>query len=1419
MALDYLQQLYSYTTLSEGKNIINENFNGLVDFLNELTSEEIGRLLEEGLISVDLLDAKAEHPPAGQFVEGNVVEFDGAGDLVDSGFAADSVAVVSEGTGRIPAGVWVEPSLTRLFVDVNRGDDSFAGTDVAHPFKSIKAAVGEARAMLEAAAQAEPGDENEFVTGVTIHVAAGDYVEDNPIVLPSRVSVVGDDLRNVRLFAENPSLDYFHVKSLNYLAHLRFMQLRRPAFCVAFPSAILDSSLVVGGSSLESISVLYSPEGYVGVPDVVIDPPDEEGGVQAEASVVVEGGVITGVVLDNPGSGYLRRPHISVAAPEVEQPIVVGSTYVQNCSSITGPFDVEGKQISPLAPLPYDFENGFSYIDFFTGDEISYGPVDEEGAGGGMRIDGRVVFGYNNLTENSGFESPLRSMVADAFTQVNQGGPGHLVTNIGYAQFVSCFTTFCTYSFKAKNGGFANISNSVTDFGNEGLIAEGYEKEPYTVGNAVDNLRSTVGAVNIVNGGSGYDDENPPSIVISGGGGTGALASAVVEDGIVVRAEILNPGVNYDSKPNVFIDSPPSGGTQASAEVFLNAINEVEVRDLTQDSSGNVRRPDVGSAIWFGDENYSSGQWGIVNNVVEEPSGNFVVSFRPSVESINQAEVLRFNQRSNLSTGSHVFEYGGSGVTYNALPEYGGIPNPEKEVRFSEPAQVFYTSNDNLGNLRIGEFFAVEQATGAVTINTDIFNLSGLNAIGPFRVNGIPYGVVLRELTNKPSLLADSGLNDNAAATVSAIRTYISNRTLREFSDVSYPSVAGGGVDDGQFFRWNASSAQWEPQSVMLNELVDIDLDVVTPQAGYALVYGTSGDWRAGIPEASQSLDNGAGRVLTTDEVYDHINTESNPHGVTPGLIGAVPSSDVGNPDGVAPLNTEGIISEEYLPPLSLGSVEVVSNITERDSLSPVVEGDIARVLDSDGLGNPVTYIYDSDDGWVIFDSQQQVTSVNSMVGDVYLTTSNIDEGTNEYYTQQKVESVIDSKVDADFVNAFNLSAQELKDSADETLIVDAAEVYKHVNNVWDETFIPDSGPDEGKNPHGITPELIGAYPDDTTTDGIPEGDNNEYYTDVKVQNVVTKDYVDALSVNAGELNNVVASQFLRSDENDEFSGTILGNKLDLGVEPLVEDESARLEINGYMRSGSIFLHAEGQTIEEPRSQAKRLRNIDGSLQWEAATVWTSLNDGPGSGLNADFLDNFDSSGLLDRENHTGQQSVDTLSDFDDAISNVITNFTSNPVNFTNDIVIDGELTVSGGTTFINTQQLAVEDAVITLNTGQVTPFNDAGFVIQRYAAPTISDYNVALVWSESAQEFRFGATSEQGADNDIGFDGDLPNLNLDGGIFATISNQGTINATDIQRNGVSAVTSNDVSQIVRVTQDEYDALTPIPGVMYVVIG
>jgi hypothetical protein len=640
----------------------------------------------------------------------------------------------------------------RLYVSPS-GSDSNTGLEPHTPFKTIKAAV-------ESLGSAIAGNIKRY----TIYVGSGNYTEQNPIAVPPGVAIVGDTLRTVRLTAANPTKDFFHTHDANYFYGLRFLDLQYPAFAFSFPSSTAKAT--ISGNSVSTISIVHSLSGYTDGNNqdlgIIIEGPDASGSI-ATATANVVGGVITQINVVSGGTNYsaTEKPHISIPAPSTQRPIIGTSPYIQNCSSITGPFTTDGTLLSLVpgnvnyAPLPYnvnDVRNASNAV-------IGSGVIDEQGAGGGIRIDGNLVHP----------SSPLESFVADAFTQVNQGGPGHLVINKGYAQFVSCFTTFCTYGFKVGNGGFANISNSVIDFGAKGLVSKKYFPQTYNSGSSLQTLTSTVVGAVIAQDGAGYTG-SVANVTISGGGASvQATAEATINgNGSVNEIVILTPGSGYTSQPNLSIAAPTGPGAIQATTVAGKANISGIAAILFQLESGS-RGVDISSNMILSGTDY------LVTNVATGSSANQrYVTVYPAPPSITTGDNVYFHQLSNISTGGLVMEYVGSGVTYNALPKYGGVPNRNREIVEYAPGRVFYSTVDNIGNLKIGDFFAVNQLTGEVTIDANQFNLSGLSAIGPFKRNGVGVGVVLNEVSNNATLLNAQGITgEDTVPTQYAVKEYI----------------------------------------------------------------------------------------------------------------------------------------------------------------------------------------------------------------------------------------------------------------------------------------------------------------------------------------------------------------------------------------------------------------------------------------------------------------------------------------------------------------------------------------------------------------------------------------------------------------------------------------------------------------------
>ncbi|MDA8817089.1 tail fiber domain-containing protein, partial [Alphaproteobacteria bacterium] len=113
--------------------------------------------------------------------------------------------------------------------------------------------------------------------------------------------------------------------------------------------------------------------------------------------------------------------------------------------------------------------------------------------------------------------------------------------------------------------------------------------------------------------------------------------------------------------------------------------------------------------------------------------------------------------------------------------------------------------------------------------------------------------------------------------------------------------------------------------------------------------------------------------------------------------------------------------------------------------------------------------------------------------------------------------------------------------------------------------------------------------------------------------------------LDADTVDGIQASSFLRSDAADTFTETITGDTLHLG-DSQITGSSAKLQVNGFMRTGSIYLHAG----TSPTSDNYPLSTTtNGVLQWDGHKVWHAASDGSGSGLDADTVDGVQASSFL----------------------------------------------------------------------------------------------------------------------------------------------------------------------------------------------
>jgi hypothetical protein len=204
--------------------------------------------------------------------------------------------------------------------------------------------------------------------------------------------------------------------------------------------------------------------------------------------------------------------------------------------------------------------------------------------GTGMKIDGNLAGG-------------LKSMVSDAYTQINQGGIGVHIVNRGYAQLVSIFTVCTQDGVLVESGGYCSITNSNSSFGTFGLRADGKSSVLYSgVSNGVDQTGTEI----VVDGLSQRPAVND---AVSFDGGTtlytiySATALVGTESTLTLASDVLvavpnNTAADFYQRSTINASSHTfefvgSGNNLATATPRAGGIPDQE-NEVVQTNSGEV---------------------------------------------------------------------------------------------------------------------------------------------------------------------------------------------------------------------------------------------------------------------------------------------------------------------------------------------------------------------------------------------------------------------------------------------------------------------------------------------------------------------------------------------------------------------------------------------------------------------------------------------------------------------------------------------------------------------------------------------------------------------------------------------------------------------------------------------------------------
>jgi hypothetical protein len=383
-----------------------------------------------------------------------------------------------------------------------------------------------------------------------------------------------------------------------------------------------------------------------------------------------------------------------------------------------------------------------------------------------------------------------------------------------------------TYSIKANH----------IAYGNGVFVAVGQESPTPITFISEDGITwiSKSSLINMGPIGFGWDTTNNGTFVTVAGNqysniinaGSRTKARPIISTKSIIEINEWDPGSNYIAPPTVSIVD-----TNATIGASVNPLLSSGVLgNPTFVSRGSGYNTNTTSITITGDgyaDNYQKGLDIIVNNLTRLPAAgdNFAIQGNATIYKITSAVALdgtvaptvraRISISPEMTVGlspdhnspvlvrtkysqarltNHDFLNIGYGnfeeSNYPRLPT-DTVLSPQNETVEVNYGRVFYSSTDQDGNFRVGELFAVEQATGIVTLSASQFGLSGLTEL---RIGGIAVGgnaVTITQFSTDSTFVANS---NNIVPTQKAIKAYLTARLSQGGSNTFTGQLIAGTV-------------------------------------------------------------------------------------------------------------------------------------------------------------------------------------------------------------------------------------------------------------------------------------------------------------------------------------------------------------------------------------------------------------------------------------------------------------------------------------------------------------------------------------------------------------------------------------------------------------------------------------------------
>jgi hypothetical protein len=520
--------------------------------------------------------------------------------------------------------------------------------------------------------------------GDVIRVSAGSYVENNPIVLPEQVSIVGDSLREVSISPQNPDKDLFHVSNGNYVTEMSY-------------TGTLNSGKAIFAFNPNKVGY-FDQSPYVRnctnfIPNSIGLKIDGKYAIGRTKSMVTDsftqynqGGI--GVSITN--EGYAQLVSLFTICDDIAVYCGSGGACdLTNSNSSFGNYALVADGVGPKKYTGIVTSSASANSDTFVLDlnvptlNVTTATYDN-------------VTGLTTITvdSNHNFNVGIGVTISGlGFTCTS--GPG-IVTypsgNNGYIFEVAAIPSSTSFEV------YVGVSTLQHTYDSGGVVKI-HTTRPFD-GQVIyfENLYYTIGGITVSSGGTGYTGNAQVTIgAPSSSWGINATAVAEVQNGSVISVEMVSSGRGYGSTPPSVSFSMPSVGINSAT----GTAQLIPTYYVIQKSTPVV-------------------------------SGICTITLTDNVPyAVGVGTTVPFFKQSRILASGHSLEYVGSGINIaSALPQNGGVPIQENETDARNGGLVVFTSTDQSGNFRIGDGVVINQQTG--TVSGTFYSKSLFSTMTPF---------------------------------------------------------------------------------------------------------------------------------------------------------------------------------------------------------------------------------------------------------------------------------------------------------------------------------------------------------------------------------------------------------------------------------------------------------------------------------------------------------------------------------------------------------------------------------------------------------------------------------------------------------------------------------------------------------------